>query len=60
MSLQSLPTVDARYRNPVGDTCVVIGLGTKGIIVEYEDGRVELIAKDQWRTMEVVGEGACH
>jgi len=48
MSLQSLPMVDSEYRDPLGDTCVVIGLGTQGIVVEYTDGRVELIAKDQW------------
>lgn len=42
------PAVDGRYTTSQGESFVVIGLGTKGIVVEYHDGRVELIPRDRW------------
>lgn len=51
MTMQILPSVNSQYRNQFGDTFVVIGRGTRGIIVEYHGGRVELISPNQWQIM---------
>jgi len=51
MTMQNLPSVNSQYRNQFGDTFVVIGRGTRGIIVEYHGGRVELISPKKWQTM---------
>lgn len=56
MVIQSLPAVDGRYTTSQGDTFVVIGMGTKGIVVEYRDGRVELISRDRWDNLGAVYE----
>ncbi len=44
-----LPSIDTAYTNPEGESFVVIGRGTRGIVVEYRDGRVELIPFHDWR-----------
>ncbi|MDX1811518.1 MAG: hypothetical protein R3240_06195 [Gammaproteobacteria bacterium] len=48
MTVQELPVIDACFQTAKGDTFVVIGRGTKGIIVEYVDGRVELLSPSEW------------
>ena len=48
MHVQELPVVDSCFTTSHGETFVVIGRGTKGIIVEYIDGRVELLSLSQW------------
>jgi len=51
MQIQSLPNVDTQFKNRSGDMFVVIGRGTKGIIIEFIDGRVELISASKWGRM---------
>ncbi len=46
-----LPTVNTEYETPQGETFTVIGRGTQGIIIEYCDGRVELVSHTQWANM---------
>jgi len=48
MHIQSLPNVDSQFKNESGDVFVVIGRGTRGIVIEYVDGRVELISANKW------------
>ncbi len=47
-----LPSVDTTYTNPEGERFIVIGRGTRGVVVEYRDGRVELIPLQQWRRQQ--------
>ncbi len=49
MSKEPLPQVDCDYCSDEGDSFTVIGRGTGGIVVEYRDGRVELIPVDTWQ-----------
>ncbi len=51
MQVYNLPMVNAEFKTPRGDTFTVIGRGTQGIIIEYEDGRVELLSPLEWATM---------
>lgn len=51
MQVQSLPTVDSQFKNKSGDVFVVIGRGTRGIVIEYLDGRVELVSPSKWGSM---------
>jgi len=51
MHIQSLPDVDSQFKNNTGDVFVVIGRGTRGIVIEYYDGRVELVSPDKWEDM---------
>jgi len=51
MSLFDLPVVDAQFKNQHGDLFTVIGKGTRGIIIEYINGKVELISPKNWGTM---------
>lgn len=51
MQVYSLPMVNAEFETKQGDTFTVIGRGTQGIIIEYSDGRVELISPSQWANM---------
>lgn len=44
-----LPGIDSRFSNINGEHFTVISTGTKGIVIEYQDGRVELIAKPDWQ-----------
>ncbi|MDH5228743.1 MAG: hypothetical protein OEZ58_13565 [Gammaproteobacteria bacterium] len=53
MELQPLPNIDAYYTNSQGEAFMVIGRGTRGIIIEYSDGRVELVSMERWRKMTV-------
>lgn len=51
MHVNILPVVNSEYETTQGDTFVVIGRGTQGIIIEYSDGRVELITPSEWSNM---------
>ena len=51
MHLQSLPTINTEFKNKHGDVFTVIGRGTRGIIIEYSDGKVELVSPDRWHDM---------
>ena len=51
MHIQSLPSVDSQFKNKSGDVFVVIGRGTRGIVIEYFDGRVELAPASKWGNM---------
>ncbi|MDH3327273.1 MAG: hypothetical protein OEM38_11215 [Gammaproteobacteria bacterium] len=51
MHIQSLPAVDSQFKNKSGDVFVVIGRGTRGIVIEYIDGRVELVSASKWGNM---------
>ena len=45
------PTVGSHYDTQPGETIEVIAVGTNGIVVEYTDGRVELLAPDCWQSL---------
>jgi len=45
---EKFPIIGSRYTNDSGDAFEVIGMGTQGIIVEYIDGRAELIDHQTW------------
>jgi len=51
MHLLSLPSVDEQFKTKSGECFIVIGRGTQGIIIEYLDGRVELVPIKKWGTM---------
>ena len=46
--LSTQPSVGDRFNLANGESIEVIGFGTNGIIVEYHDGRAELIEKPDW------------
>lgn len=52
MTASRLPAIDSRYTTSMGESFVVIGLGTHGIVIEYRDGRVELVSRDAWRRLD--------
>lgn len=43
------PVVGTRYDIAPGEHMEVIAIGTRGIVVEYTDGRVELVDGDHWQ-----------
>ena len=45
------PIVGTHYDTQPGETIEVIAVGTRGIVVEYIDGRVELLDLDCWETL---------
>lgn len=45
------PIVGTHYDTQPGETIEVIAVGTRGIVVEYIDGRVELLDLDCWKTL---------
>jgi len=45
------PVVGTHYDTQPGETIEVIAVGTRGIVVEYIDGRVELLDLDCWQTL---------
>jgi len=51
MSTINLPIVNTQFKNQTGDLFTVIGKGTKGIIIEYISGKVELVPPKNWETM---------
>ncbi len=52
MHTLAMPSIDNNY-TVKGECLTVIGSGTNGIIVEYNDGRVELISKESWCIMPI-------
>lgn len=44
------PVIGARYVAGSGESVEVIAYGTGGIVVEYQDGRVELVDTECWQT----------
>lgn len=40
--------IDRQYSDTNGAEFCVISKGTGGVVVEYHDGKVELISPDQW------------
>ena len=47
--MASRPMVGARYKISPGEHMEVIAIGTRGIVVEYTDGRVELVDGNHWQ-----------
>ena len=43
------PVVGTRYDIAPGEHMEVIAIGTRGIVVEYTDGRVELVDGEHWQ-----------
>lgn len=43
------PVIGTRYDIAPGEHMEVIAIGTRGIVVEYTDGRVELVDGDHWQ-----------
>jgi len=48
---EKIPLIGSRYTTELGDAFEIIGLGTQGIIVEYIDGRAELIDHQTWERL---------
>jgi len=48
-----LPGIDSQFSNTNGEHFTVISTGTKGIVIEYQDGRVELVTKPDWQKITI-------
>lgn len=48
-----LPAVGERFVNDQGETFVVIGQGTRGIVIEYPNGQTKLIDQGTWASMDM-------
>lgn len=46
------PIVGTHYDTKPGESMQVIAVGTRGIVVEYIDGRVELLDMDCWHSLQ--------
>jgi len=46
------PIVGTHYDTKPGESIEVIAVGTRGIVVEYIDGRVELLDLDCWQSLQ--------
>lgn len=46
------PIVGAHYDTKPGESLEVIAVGTQGVVVEYIDGRVELIDSACWHSLQ--------
>ena len=60
MNQHCQPAIDSRYVTQFGESFVVISMGTGGVVVEYIDGRVELISLQQWSHLGPVAERLAH
>ena len=47
------PDINGQYTNPEGEQFTVIGTGTNGIIIEFQDGRVQLLAAPEWESLGI-------
>jgi hypothetical protein len=47
-TILSAPSIDKKYKTKRGEDIIVIGHGTRGIVIEYTDGRVELVSQQDW------------
>ncbi|MDH5544051.1 MAG: hypothetical protein OEZ43_00570 [Gammaproteobacteria bacterium] len=45
------PDINSQYTSPEGEQVTVIGTGTNGIVVEFQDGRVQLLATPEWESL---------
>lgn len=52
------PVIGTRYNIAPGEHMEVIAIGTRGIVVEYTDGRVELVDGEHWQLRQC--EVGCH
>ena len=43
------PIIGGRYRTSSTTTAEVIAIGTRGVVVEFPDGRVQLINITEWQ-----------
>ena len=48
----SKPIVGAHYDTKPGESLEVIAVGTRGVVVEYVDGRVELLDSACWHSLQ--------
>jgi len=46
------PVIGTHYETGKGLSAEVIAIGTRGIVVEYKDGRVELIDTENWQVLQ--------
>jgi hypothetical protein len=46
------PSVGSRFVDAGGQSFEVIGTGTGGIVIEYSDGRAELIDQHSWESLQ--------
>lgn len=53
------PGVGDCYSIAGGETIQVIGMGTHGIVIEYNDGRAELIDRPDWLRLHPRKEASC-
>jgi len=54
------PIVGTHYDTQPGETIEVIAVGTRGIVVEYIDGRVELLDLDCWQSLHQNDNNSLH
>ena len=47
------PTVGVQYTSAQGDRFEVIGFGTRGVVVERNDGSAELIDAQTWQQLQM-------
>lgn len=45
------PCIGDLYNTRAGEAIEVIGLGTGGIVIEYADGRAELVDNIRWQQL---------
>jgi len=46
------PVIGTHYKTGTGLSAEVIAIGTRGIVVEYKDGSVELIDSENWQVLQ--------
>jgi hypothetical protein len=47
------PVIGSCFTSDQGESFEVIGRGTGGVVVEYADGRAELIDLQTWQTLDI-------
>lgn len=47
------PAIGSCFISNQGETFEVIGRGTRGVVVEYADGRAELIDLQTWEALDI-------
>ena len=47
------PSIGSCFISDQGETFEVIGRGTRGVVVQYADGRAELIDMQTWETLDI-------
>lgn len=46
------PIVGEHYQTSLTTTAEVIAIGTRGVVLEFPDGQVQLIKIDDWQAMQ--------